>query len=393
MDSKLTLISNPGSASRKYVLYEGEKIQGELRFEWLNGEIVYTLLPGNNEAVFANIAGLSEAPGKIMEIFNKTSILQANTTLDAIGLRVVAPGNYFLQHIFIDAEYEKNLARVSGLAPIHVSAALEELSCLKKLFPGVKIIGASDSAFHASRPDYAKYYGIPKKDADSFDIKRFGYHGISVSSVIRKLEDAGKLAPRVVVVHLGGGASVSAVLNGRSIDNTMGFSPLEGLVMSTRSGSIDTTAVFALKQFMKLGDPEMHDYLNSKAGLLGLGGSTDVPELIAREKSGDRDSLLALNVYLYNIQKGIGEMVSALGGIDTLVLTGTVCERSVEIRHHLMERMRYLDFCLDELANEGVLQSPDIKVISSLVRSKPILVVPTNESQEILRIINDLTNI
>ena len=222
----------------------------------------------NNEAVFANIANLGEASSKVMDIFRKSGVLQANDMVGAIGLRVVAPGSYFLKHRVADAQYEENLSRVAGLAPIHVSAALEELGSLKKQFAGVKIIGASDSAFHATRPDYARYYGIPKKDADSFDVKRFGYHGISVSSVINKLEEAGKLAPKVVVVHLGGGSSVSAVLNGRSIDNTMGFSPLEGLVMCTRSGSIDTTAVFALKQILKLGDPEMHDYLNNKAGLL-----------------------------------------------------------------------------------------------------------------------------
>ena len=346
MDSQIILIANPGSVSRKYALFAGDKLLGELRFEWLNGELIYNLSTSNNEAVFANIANLGEASSKVMDIFRKSGVLQANDMVGAIGLRVVAPGSYFLKHRVADAQYEENLSRVAGLAPIHVSAALEELGSLKKQFAGVKIIGASDSAFHATRPDYAKYYGIPKKDADSFDVKRFGYHGISVSSVINKLEEAGKLAPKVVVVHLGGGSSVSAVLNGRSIDNTMGFSPLEGLVMCTRSGSIDTTAVFALKQILKLGDPEMHDYLNNKAGLLGLGGSADIPELIAKEKIGDKDSLLALNVYIYNVQKGIGEMVSALGGIDALVLTGTVCERSTDIRHHLLERMHYLDLCL-----------------------------------------------
>lgn len=385
MDCTIVLIANPGSASRKYALYDGNTLRAELHFEWLNGEIIYGLSPGDNEPVFADIASLSEASSKIVTIFSSSGVLQSNEKINHIGLRIAAPGTYFQQHRVVDDEFEENLNRVIGLAPTHVTAALEELENLKKQFKGTKIVGASDSAFHTSRPDFAKYYGIPKKDADSFDVKRFGYHGLSVASVVSKLQAAGKLAPKLAVVHLGGGASVSAVLNGRSIDNTMGYSPIEGLIMSTRSGNIDPTAVFALKQILKLDDSEMHDYLNNQSGLLGIGRSGDIPELIAREKTGDEQSLLALNTYIYNVQKGIAEMVSALGGIDALALTGTVCERSIDIRHHLMDRLQYLDFILDELANEGYIKTPEPQIISKLTRSKPIFIVPTNESSEILK--------
>lgn len=392
MDSQITLISNPGSASRKYALYDDDSLRAELHFEWQNGEIVYSLLPGDGKPVFADIAGLSEASTKVIHIFRSGGFLQENNAVGAIGLRVVAPGTYFQQHHLADEEFEENLNRVIGLAPIHVSATQEELGSLKRQFAGIKIIGASDSAFHATRPEYAKYYGIPKKDADSFDIKRFGYHGLAAASVVSQLQTAGKLPPKLVIVHLGGGASVSAILNGRSIDNTMGFSPLDGLLMSTRSGSIDPTAVFALKQILKLDDTKMHDYLSSRSGLLGLGGSPDIPTLIANEKSGDEQSLLALNTYIYNVQKGIAEMVSALGGIDALALTGTVCERSVEIRHHLMDRLHYLDFNLDELASEGYQPSPEPRIISRLAHSKPIFIVPTDESSEILKIVQAAIN-
>lgn len=392
MDGPLTLVANPGSASRKYALYAGDSLRAELHFEWLNGEIVYGLSQGDGKTVFADIASLSEASSKIVTIFKSSGVLQSNETISNIGLRVAAPGTYFQQHRIVDNEFEENLNRVIGLAPTHVTAALEELANLKKQFKGIKIIGASDSAFHTSRPDYAKYYGIPKKDADSFDIKKFGYHGLSVASVVSKLKTAGKLPPKLVAVHLGGGASVSAVLNGRSIDNTMGYSPIEGLIMSTRSGSIDPTAVFALKQILKLDDAGMHDYLSNQSGLLGIGGSAEIPELIAREKAGDKQSLLALNTYIYNVQKGIAEMVSALGGIDALALTGTVCERSIEIRHHLMDRLHYLDFNLDELANEGYTKTPDPQIISKLTHSKPILIVPTDEAKEILNITRELNN-
>lgn len=391
MDGSLVLIANPGSASRKYALYEGENLRAEVHFEWINKELEYTLSPSPSKtSVFADIASLSEASSKVLQILRSAELLRPEETISAIGLRVVAPGSYFLQHRRIDDEYQKRLENAISLAPIHVTACLEELESLRKQFAGVQIFGASDSAFHANRPDYSKYYGISLKDAENFDIKRFGYHGLSVSSVMRKLEAAGKLAPKIVVVHLGGGASATAILNGRSIDNTMGFSPLDGLTMSTRSGSIDATAVFALQQSLKLNATEVQEYLNNQSGLLGLGGSSEIPELIEKEKTGDKKALLALNTFLYNVQKGIAEMTAALGGVDALVLTGTVSERSEPIRYHVTSRLSYLDFSLDKLENEAYLPCPEPKVISRLTASKPIIVVPTNESFEILKIVKSL---
>lgn len=391
MDSSLTLIANPGSASRKYALYDGDNLRAELHFEWQNGELVYNLSsPSSKPPTFADIASLSDASGKIVNILRDANLLNQGESIGSIGLRVVAPGSYFLEHRLIDDKYEEELKNIVGLAPIHVSACLEELTSLRTQFPAIKIFGASDSAFHATRPDFARYYSIPLKDSVSFDIKRFGYHGLSVGSVIRKLQDSGKLAPKIIVVHLGGGASVTAVLNGRSIDNTMGYSPLEGLTMSTRSGSIDPTVVFALKHLLKLDDSGIHDYLNNQSGLIGLGGSSEIPELIEKEIAGDKKALLALNTFIYNVQKGIAEMASALGGIDALALTGTVSERSVEIRHHIAARLQYLDFSLDELENEAYTLTAEPKVISKLAHSKPIFIVPTNESKEILEVVRTL---
>ena len=391
MDGSLVLISNPGSASRKYALYDGDTLRAEVRFEWLNKELRYTVSPSESQSpVFADIASLSESSGKALQILRSTGYIKPNESVTAIGLRIVAPGSYFLQHKLIDEEYEEHLRSVIDLAPIHVGACLEELESLKQQFSKTKIFGISDSAFHATRPDYAKYYSIPFNDADKYDIKRFGYHGLSVASVVSRLQQAGKLVPKIVVVHLGGGASVTAVLNGRSVDNTMGYSPLDGLTMSTRSGSIDPTAVLALKKFLSLDDAKIHDYLNNQSGLLGLGGSSEVPELIKMEESGDKQALLALNTFLYNIQKGIGEMAAAIGGIDALVLTGTICERSSSIRHHLTARLHYLDFTLDELENEGYSPNNEPKPINKLAHSKPILVVPTNESGEMIKIIKAL---
>jgi acetate kinase len=387
----LILISNPGSASRKYAVYENDSLLAELHFEWRNKELVYNFSTSNRqETVFADIAGLNDAPEKLHQVLNKQSIINDDDKIVAIGLRIVAPGSFFQHHHHIDAEYENRLHQVSELAPIHVSACLEELQGLREYFDDTNIFGVSDSAYHVDRQDYAKYYAIPLKDSNDLDIKRFGYHGLSISSAVRALKLQDKMATKAVIVHIGGGASVSAILNGNSIDNTMGYSPLEGLTMNTRSGSIDPTATFAIKQRLGLSDSEMHDYLNNQSGLLGLGGSSEIPELIKREKSGDKQALLALNTFIYNIQKGIAEMTSALGGIELLALTGTVNERSAIIRHHIVSRLQYLDFFIDKLENEAYTPSDGPKIISRLTASKPIIVVPTNESYEILQIVNGL---
>lgn len=394
METALTLIANPGSASRKYSLYAGDQLRASLHFEWQNGELVCTIkTPEETSTVFADIPDLSSAPSKVIEVLKYKAALQNDEAISAIGLRIVCPGSFFTLHRRIDEEFETKLASAMNFAPLHVAASLEELRSLKNQFPGTVMVGVSDSAFHSTRPDYALGYSIRLEDTEKFDIKRFGYHGLSMSSVVRKLNDSGRLPPKLVVAHLGSGASISAILNARSIDNTMGFSPLEGLTMSTRSGNIDATAVDALKKGLKLDDAGLQDYLNTKSGLLGIGGSSEIPELIKKEATGDKRSRLALNTYVYNIQKGIAEMTSALGGIDALVFTGTVGERSAPIRQHIASRLHYLDFEIDEAMNASFQPTEEPTIISLPGRSRPIIVVHTDEAYEILQAVRSIPRV
>lgn len=382
----LTLVANPGSASRKYALFAGDQERAQLHFEWLHGKVVCSLhVQGRLHTIHVELEDIRQSVRSVIAILKDNQLLSAGEYIECIGLRVVAPHSFFLKDHVVDDYFVEKLEEVKPRAPIHIAATLEELKMLRRYFPEVRIIGVSDSAFHATKPDYAWNYGISLEDADRFEIKRFGYHGLSVASVVRELQAAEKLPPKLLVCHLGSGASVSAIHGGKSIDTTMGYSPLEGTIMSTRSGSIDPAAVQTIKDIFHFDDNKLGDYLNNHSGLLGLGGSADIRELLRREADGDHRSHLALQTYIYTIQKAIGQMASALGGVDAIVFTGIVSERSAPIRSRIIARLHYLDFILDQEANEQTQSPPSLTVVSRLAHSKPIYVAAANESEEIAR--------
>lgn len=380
------LIANPGSASRKYALYDGQQERAQLHFEWGQNKVLCTLNhDGNAQVVPVEVADLTDAASHVMTILQTAGLLPASEQISKIGLRVVAPGAYFLQDHVVDDDFAAALKAAQPRAPLHVAATLEELQTLRQEFPATPIIGVSDSVFHVTKPDYAWNYGIPLADADRLDVKRFGYHGLSVASVVHTLKKAQKLPAKLVVCHLGSGASVTAVHGGKSLDTTMGYSPLDGIIMATRSGSIDPTAVNVLKTELKLDDAQMETYLNTQSGLLGLGGSSDLRELVARADAGDHYADLAINTYVFAIQKAIGQMAAALGGLDVLVFTGTVGERSAPVRHRVMQRLHYLDLLIDEHANQTCDGSAQLTNIARLANSKPVFVTATDESAEMSR--------
>jgi acetate kinase len=382
----LTLIANPGSASRKYALFVGDKVRAQLHFEYLNYRVVCTIhRDGKYEEVHAELQDLGEAAGALVGLLHEYKILEDDESIARIGLRVVAPSSFFLENHVVDDEVVARLEALEPCAPLHISATLHELHALKRVFDGTPIVGISDSAFHITKPDYAWNYGLPLEDADRLEIKRYGYHGISVASIVRTLQDADKLAPKTIVCHLGSGASVTAVHGGKSVDNTMGYSPLEGIIMSTRSGTIDFTAVRALKEAFGYDDQKVDEYLNKHGGLLGLGGSADIRELLQREAYGDHPAHLALRTYVYSVQKAIGQMIAALGGVDEIVFTGTVGERSGPIRERITKRLHYLDFILDEQVNGEYEGTESVKCVSRLAHSKPVYVVQADEAAEMVR--------
>lgn len=387
----LILVANPGSSSRKYALYEqteeGSISRSSVNIETSDQGLIGTLTRGDEprQTIKLDFTDASDSSRHIEQILRDADTLKDDEHIDAIGIRVVAPGSYFMHDRTVDGEFTEQLENAKSVAPIHVSGTLAELSSLQERFADIPVVAISDSAYHATKPPYAWNYGLPIHDADQYDIKRFGYHGISVQGAVDALWDAGKLPPKLIVCHLGSGSSVTAVFHGRSIDTTMGYSPLEGVLMATRVGSIDLTAVTVLQDKLGKSDEEMQDYLNHSSGLLGIGQSADIRELIEREADGDHLAHLALTTLVHTYHKAIGQMLVTLGGADAIVFTGTVGERSAILRRRIVAHLAFAEFHLDGDVNDATLNPERLTVISEKATSKPIIVIPANESYEIAK--------
>lgn len=387
----LILVANPGSSSRKYALFSKGEFKLEqiaaINIETSDKGLICTVHAGdkNGEVHPIDFADVTESALHAEQIMRDTGVLADDEALDAIAIRIVAPGSYFMHDHIVDDEFMRKFIDAKELAPIHITNILHELELLRQTHPSTTITGISDSAFHITKPSYAWNYGINLHHADEFDIKRFGYHGLSVQASIDTLWGMGKLPPKVIVCHLGSGSSVTAVFHGRSLDTTMGYSPLEGVLMATRSGSIDPVAVKVLRDKLGLDEAKMEEYLNHEGGLMGIGGSNDIRELVEREAKGDHLAHLALATLVHTYHKAIGSMIAALGGADMLVFTGTVGERSAILRKRITGHLGFADFLLDGAINEQCLNPEKPTFISKMAQSKPIIVIPANESLQIAK--------
>jgi len=254
---------------------------------------------------------------------------------DAVGHRIVHGGDRFREAVVIDEHVEAALRKLVVLAPLHQPKSLAAVDAVTRALPTVTPVACFDTAFHATLAPEAATYALPRDWRERYGIRRYGFHGLSHAYAAR----AAAGARRVVTCHLGAGASLCAVLDGRSVETTMGFTPLEGLVMATRSGSVDPGLLLWLQQHEGVSADDMADALEHESGLLGLAGSADMRELLARE---DADARLALGVYVHRLRIAIGAMAAALGGLDALVFTGGVGENSERIRELACEGLAHL---------------------------------------------------
>jgi acetate kinase len=267
--------------------------------------------------------------------------------------RIVHGGTRFREPVVIDDEVERELRALADLAPLHNAPAVAAVHGARQALPDVPHVAVFDTAFHATLPDAAATYAVPRHWRDEWDIRRYGFHGLSVQWASERVR-----VPRLVVCHLGGGCSVTAVRDGRSVETTMGFSPLEGVPMATRSGSIDAEIVLHLLRAGKLAADEIEDALERHSGLLGLSGlSSRVEEL---EPSDDPSARLALDVFTYRVAAAVGASAVALGGLDALVFTAGVGEGSAWVRAEVCTRLAFLGVELDEAANRDA--EPDATV-------------------------------
>ncbi len=390
--SKKYLIINTGSTSKKYSFYIDEKKVYTAHFEMEGDSLIVTeTIDTISEKKTIEKDNYANAVGFIAESLIEHKIIDNKKDINLVGIRIVAPGEYFLVNKLIDEEYLIMAEAALQKVPLHLGPALAEIKNTKKILGNdVAIVGVSDTAFHATIPEASRFYAIPIKDSRDLGLCRFGYHGISVQSVTAKAaQTLGKLPEKVIVCHLGGGASVTAVKNGESIDTSMGFTPLEGLVMATRVGDIDSGAVLYLSEKLGKNIKELEHYFNNQCGLLGLSGkSDDIRELLELEKNGDLDAALALKVYVTRIKQYIGRMAAILGGVDLLILAGTVGERSFIMRERICENLEFLGIELDKEINNAS-NGIDVELSKSGSKTK-VLVIKTDEMEEIAKITNSI---
>jgi acetate kinase len=305
---------------------------------------------------------------------------------DAVAHRIVHGGERYVTATLIDGEVRRALGELTELAPLHQPKSLAALDAVSAQQPGVPAVACFDTAFHATLPAAASTYALPARWRQRWGLRRFGFHGLSHSWVARH---APELVPaddgglrRIVSCHLGAGASLCAIADGRSVDTTMGFTPLEGLVMATRSGSVDPGLLLWLLEREAVNEREMAAALEHESGLAGLAGSADMRAVLERAGHGEAEAAAAVDVYLHRLGAGIGAMTAALGGIDALVFTGGVGERAPEIRARALASLDYLGVGVNAAANERVAGDADITAPGAPVRT---LVLRAREDLEMAR--------
>lgn len=286
---------------------------------------------------------------------------QARTQVEAAAHRVVHGGTRFYEPVVLDADVETVLDALVELAPLHNRPALAAIREAMRVLPYIPHVAVFDTAFHRTIPPEASTYALPLRWRDDWGIRRFGFHGLSVQSAAERIR-----VPRLVVCHLGGGCSVTAVRDGRSVDTTMGFSPLEGVPMATRSGSIDAEIVLHLLRTRKLGLAEIEHALESESGLLGLSGETERVEQL--ERSSSPAAQLALRVFTHRVAASVASMAASLDGIDALVFTAGVGEGSASVRRDVCRRLGFLGVELDIEANAAAVPDVDVNAQGAAVR-------------------------
>jgi acetate kinase len=299
----------------------------------------------------------------------------------AVGHRVVHGGTDFTAAVPIDERVRKRLSELTGLAPLHQPKSLHALDAVTQALPQVPAVACFDTAFHTTIPPAAATYAVPREWQQRYGVRRYGFHGLSHAYCSRRaIERTG--ARRLVTCHLGAGASLAAVVDGRSVDTTMGFTPLEGLVMATRSGTVDPGLVLWLEEHEHQPPQEVASALERRSGLLALAGTADMREVVQRAAAGDPEARLGLDVYVHRLVLSIGAMAAATGGLDGLVFTGGVGENSADVRYRAAERLAHLGVAVDPARNDGDGTDRDITADGAPTRT---LVIAAREDVQIAR--------
>ena len=383
------LVLNCGSSSIKYQLFDMTNeskllAKGLLERIGLNDSIL-THRPTSSEPykVINDIPDHTTGINLVMAALTdkKHGVIKNVNEIKAVGHRVVNGGESYKESILVDNEVKRQIELCSELAPLHNPANLKGILSVEKLIPGVPQVAVFDTSFHQTMPDYAYMYALPYEYYEKYKIRKYGYHGTSHKFVALK---AAKLLGhecnnlKIITCHLGNGASITAIQNGRSIDTSMGFTPVDGLIMGTRTGEIDPGVLIYIADKEHLNVTGVNNLINKKSGMAGISQlSSDMRDLEIAAAEGNEKALLALNMYAYKVKKFIGSYIAVLNGLDILVFTGGVGENDFKMRAMICSDMEYLGIKFDFKANDGV-KGKDM-VISKPDSRVKVLAVNTDE--------------
>ncbi len=313
-----------------------------------------------------------------------TGIVQSAEAISIVGHRVVHGGNYFSNTTEITDKVKEKIKALSSLAPLHNPSNLEGIEVAESIFPKAKQVAVFDTAFHQSIPEYAYKYAIPNVFLDEHNIRLYGFHGTSHKYVSEKAIDyLEKTHSKIITIHLGNGCSMTAIKDGKSIDHSLGFSPVSGLIMGTRSGDIDPAIIFHMAKKLNYSLEDINTILQKKSGMLGLTGYSDLREIEERAHRGDKNAKLALFMNAYRIKKYIGSYTAILNGLDAIVFTAGIGENSSPMRARICSDLEYLGIAIDLQKNE--IRPNALSDISAENSKVKVLVIPTNEELEIAK--------
>ncbi len=314
----------------------------------------------------------------------EVGVIQSASEIDLVGHRVVHGGSSFAKTVEVTHEVKQKIEELSSLAPLHNPANLEGILVAEEIFPKAKQVAVFDTAFHQTIPNHAYTYAIPTKFLDEYKIRLYGFHGTSHKYVSEKaIEFLGKSASKIITIHLGNGCSMTAVKDGKSMDHTLGFAPMNGLIMGTRCGDIDPAVLFYMVNTLGYSIEDVNTLLQKESGMLGLTGHSDLRDIESAAEKGDEKSQLALEMNAYRIKKFIGAYSAVLNGVDALVFTAGIGENSDLMRKLACQDMDFLGIQLDEEKNTH--RSKEIRDISTTDSRVKVLVIPTNEELEIAK--------
>ena len=387
------LVINCGSSSLKFQLINSESeavlakglcerigIDGRLTYQPAGGEknVSEKAMPTHTEAIQFVIDALTDAD---------TGVVKSLDEIGAVGHRVVHGGEKFAKSVVVTPEVKAAIAECNDLAPLHNPANLIGINACQKLMPGTPMVAVFDTAFHQTMPEKAYMYGLPYEYYEKYKVRRYGFHGTSHSFVSKRAAElVGKPydAVKTIVCHLGNGASICAVENGESVDTSMGLTPLEGLVMGTRSGDIDPAILEFIAKKEDLDIAGLMTMLNKKSGVFGLSNnlSSDFRDLTSAAESGNEIAATTVDVFCYRVAKYVGSYVAAMNGVDVIAFTAGIGENASLVREKVMEYLGYLGVAIDKEANDShgeevKISTPDSKV--------DVFVIPTNEELAIAR--------